>query len=95
MPQIGDIDTDAEVTTCRPQRRLLDESLAEAPDQEPIRCLAQRPASLSHLRVGNAVGLGLYIPTVGVFIAVFSVLFLEAWYVLIAARLYRLGRAGV
>jgi hypothetical protein len=43
---------------------------------------------------GNAMGLGLYIPTVGVFIAVFSVLFLEAWYVLIAARLYRLGRAA-
>ncbi|MGE5828921.1 MAG: hypothetical protein ACM30G_11255 [Micromonosporaceae bacterium] len=43
---------------------------------------------------GNAVGLGLYIPIVGVFIAVFSVLFLEAWYVLVAARLYRLGRGG-
>jgi hypothetical protein len=43
---------------------------------------------------GNAVGLGLYVPTVGVFIAVFSVLFLEAWYVLIAARLYRLSRTA-
>jgi len=43
---------------------------------------------------GNAVALGLYIPIVGVFIAVFSVLFLEAWYVLIAVRLYRLGRIG-
>jgi hypothetical protein len=41
--------------------------------------------------VANAVGLGLYIPTVGVFIAVFSVLFLEVWYVLLAAQLYRLG----
>jgi hypothetical protein len=40
---------------------------------------------------GNAVGLGLYIPTIGLYIAVFSVLFLEAWYVLIAARLYRLA----
>ena len=35
---------------------------------------------------GNAMALGLYIPTVGVYVAVFSVLFLEAWYVLIAAR---------
>ncbi|WP_432833632.1 hypothetical protein [Dactylosporangium sp. CA-092794] len=42
---------------------------------------------------GNVMALGLYVPAAGVFIAVFSVLFLEAWYVLIAARLYRFGFA--
>lgn len=41
--------------------------------------------------VANAVGLGLYVPRVGVYIAVFSVLFLEVWYLLIARRLYQLG----
>jgi hypothetical protein len=42
--------------------------------------------------LANAVGLGLYLPGVGVYIAVFSVLFLEAWYLLIARRLRQLGR---
>ena len=42
--------------------------------------------------LGNAIGLGLYIPTVGVYISVFSVLFLEVWYILIARRLLQLGR---
>jgi hypothetical protein len=42
--------------------------------------------------LANAVGLGLYAPSVGVYIAVFSVVFLEAWYLLIARRLYLLGR---
>lgn len=42
--------------------------------------------------LGNAVGLGLYIPTVGVYISVFSVVFLEIWYILIARRLLQLGR---
>lgn len=41
--------------------------------------------------LGNAVGLGLYIPNVGVYISVFSVLFLEVWYILIATQLLRLG----
>lgn len=41
---------------------------------------------------GNGLGLGLYIPGVGIYISVFSVLFLEVWYVLIALRLLRLGR---
>ncbi len=40
----------------------------------------------------NGIGLGLYIPGVGVYISVFSVLFLEVWYVLIALQLRRLGR---
>lgn len=38
----------------------------------------------------NALGLGLYIPKVGVYVAVFSVLFLEIWYVLVALRLHRM-----
>jgi hypothetical protein len=42
--------------------------------------------------LANAVGLGLYVPAVGVYIAVFSVLFLEVWYVLVARRLFQLGR---
>jgi hypothetical protein len=29
--------------------------------------------------LGNGVGLGLYVPTIGVYISVFSVLFLEVW----------------
>lgn len=42
--------------------------------------------------LGNAVGLGLYVPVVGVYISVFSVLFLEVWYILIAQRLLQLGK---
>jgi hypothetical protein len=42
--------------------------------------------------LGNAVGLGLYAPKIGVYIAVFSVVFLEVWYVLVARRLWQLGR---
>jgi hypothetical protein len=42
--------------------------------------------------VGNAIGLGLYVPTIGVYISVFSVLFLEIWYILIARRLLQLGQ---
>jgi hypothetical protein len=44
--------------------------------------------------LANAVGLGLYVPAVGVYIAVFSVLFLEVWYVLVARRLFQLGRGS-
>jgi hypothetical protein len=32
---------------------------------------------------------------VGVFIAVFSVVFLEIWYLLLARRLYQLGRGAI
>jgi hypothetical protein len=41
--------------------------------------------------LANVVALGLYVPRVGVFIAVFSVLFLEVWYVLVALRLHQFG----
>lgn len=45
--------------------------------------------------VANAVGLGLYVPRVGVCIAVFSVVFLEVWYVLIGWHLHQLSRLDV
>ncbi|HEX9075818.1 MAG TPA: DUF4386 family protein [Anaerolineae bacterium] len=41
--------------------------------------------------LANAVGFGLYVPAIGVYISVFSVFFLEAWYVLIARSLFQLG----
>lgn len=44
--------------------------------------------------LGNAVGLGLYVPVVGVYISVFSVLFLEVWYILIGWRLIQLAQGS-
>ncbi len=44
------------------------------------------------LILANVIGLGLYVPTIGVYIAVFSVVFLEVWYILIGLRLLHLGR---
>jgi len=41
----------------------------------------------------NIIALGLYIPSVGVYISVFSVVFLWVWDFLIALRLFRLSRA--
>jgi hypothetical protein len=43
--------------------------------------------------LGNAVGLGLYLPVIGVYISVFSVLFLEIWYFLVGRKLIQLGQA--
>jgi hypothetical protein len=45
--------------------------------------------------LGNGVGLGLYLPGFGVYIAVFAVLFLELFYILVARTLLTLsaGRA--
>jgi hypothetical protein len=45
--------------------------------------------------LGNAIGLGLYIPIIGLYISVFSVLFLEIWYILLAWRLFQLGRGSL
>ncbi len=42
----------------------------------------------------NATALGLYLPSIGVLIAVASVLFLEAWYVVVAWRLHRLDHGA-
>ena len=43
---------------------------------------------------GNAIGLGLYLPAVGIVLGVFSGLVLWVWYILIAVGLIRLGRAA-
>jgi hypothetical protein len=45
----------------------------------------------STLIVGNLVGFGLYLPTVGVAISAFSGLILWAWYLLIARKFLQLG----
>jgi hypothetical protein len=41
--------------------------------------------------LGNAVAFGYYVPVVGLYLSVFSVLFLETWYILLARGLLRLG----
>ena len=43
------------------------------------------------LIVGDVIGLGLYIPAMGIFLSVISVPVLWIWYVLIARRLFQLG----
>jgi hypothetical protein len=43
---------------------------------------------------GNAVGFGLYIPTVGLALSVFSGVVLLAWMILLGRRLLRLGAAS-
>ena len=54
-----------------------------------------KPTAYSGI-VGNAVAFGYYVPVVGIYISVFSVLFLEIWYILLARHLFRLeeGSAG-
>ena len=42
--------------------------------------------------LANAVGLGLYLPVIGLFLALFSVVFLECWYILLARRLFQFGQ---
>jgi hypothetical protein len=43
------------------------------------------------LILGDVIGLGLYIPTIGIFLSVISVPVLWVWYILIARRLIQLG----
>jgi hypothetical protein len=43
------------------------------------------------LILGDVIGLGLYVPTIGIFLSVISVPVLWIWYVLIARRLIQLG----
>jgi len=43
--------------------------------------------------LANAIGLGLYLPAIGLFLALFSVVFLEVWYILLGRRLLQLGRS--
>lgn len=47
------------------------------------------------LILANIVGLGLYVPSIGVYISVFSVVFLEVWYTLVGRRLLQLGRGAL
>jgi Domain of unknown function (DUF4386) len=42
--------------------------------------------------LANVIALGLYVPKIGVYISVFSVVFLWVWNILIARRLFQLGR---
>lgn len=42
--------------------------------------------------VANVLALGLYVPKIGVYILVFSIIFLWIWYVLITRKLFRLGQ---
>ncbi len=42
--------------------------------------------------LSNGIALGLYVPVVGVYISVFSVVLLWVWYILIAYKLFQLGQ---
>lgn len=42
--------------------------------------------------LAGVIGFGLYLPTIGVFVSVLSVLFYAVWLILIARRLFQLGR---
>jgi hypothetical protein len=44
--------------------------------------------------LANVIALGLYVPEIGVFISIFSVVFLWMWYLLVARRLFQLGWAA-
>jgi hypothetical protein len=44
--------------------------------------------------LANAIGLGLYLPAIGLFLALFSVVFLELWYILLGRRLLQLGQGA-
>ena len=41
--------------------------------------------------LANVLALGFYVPTIGIYILLFSVIFLFAWYILITRRLFQLG----
>jgi len=42
--------------------------------------------------LANVISLGLYVPAVGLYISIFSVLFLEIFYILVARRFFQMGR---
>jgi len=47
----------------------------------------------AYVRIASSVcDFGLYVPTIGIYISIFSVLFLVAWNIMIARRLYQLGK---
>ena len=43
--------------------------------------------------VANVIGLGFFVPTIGVFLSLISVVGLQIWYILIARRLFQLGQS--
>ncbi len=57
--------------------------------QDPNRVFGKSTAYLGIL--ANVIALGLYVPKIGVYISIFSVVFLWIWYILIARRLFQLG----
>ena len=44
--------------------------------------------------IGNAVGFGLYVPTVGLALSAFSGIVLWVWFILISRRFFQLSRAA-
>lgn len=42
--------------------------------------------------LAGVIGFGLYVPTIGIYISIFSVVFMAIWYILIARRLFQLGQ---
>jgi hypothetical protein len=42
--------------------------------------------------LANVIGLGLYLPVIGLFLSVGSVVFLEVWYILVGRRLFQLAQ---
>jgi hypothetical protein len=44
--------------------------------------------------VANVIALGLYVPVIGTYISIFSVLFLWLWYLLMAQRFFQLSRTS-
>jgi hypothetical protein len=45
--------------------------------------------------LANLLALGLYVPKIGIYILLFSVVFLLVWYILITQRLFQLGKQGI
>lgn len=45
--------------------------------------------------LGNVVGLGLYVPVIGVWLSLFSVLFFEVWFILLGRRLLQMGATNL
>jgi hypothetical protein len=49
-------------------------------------------ATASMAILANVISLGLYVPVVGLYISIFSVLFLEIFYIQVARRFFQMGR---
>jgi len=43
--------------------------------------------------LAGMIAFGLFVPKIGIFISIFSILFYETWYILIAQRLFQLGQS--